>query len=97
MDNEINSEIENINLWLKLNKLSLNADKTKKKDFSYQSKNDPIYCVINQTYSTSVNFQFTGYYVRLLYVMDYRHTNLVCMKLSKTISFIKRLKLFRIK
>ena len=29
LDNEINSEIEKINLWLKLNKLSLNADKTK--------------------------------------------------------------------
>ena len=27
LDNEINSEIEKINLWLKLNKLSLNADK----------------------------------------------------------------------
>ena len=33
MDNEINSEIEKINLWLKLNKLSLNADKTNKKFF----------------------------------------------------------------
>ena len=29
MDNVINSEIEKINLWLKLNKLLLNADKTK--------------------------------------------------------------------
>ena len=29
--------------------------------------------------------------------MDYSHTKLVCMKLSKTISIIKRLKLFRIK
>ena len=28
-DNEINSKIEKINLWLKLSKLSLNADKTK--------------------------------------------------------------------
>ena len=29
LDNEINSEIEKINLWLKLNKISLNADKIK--------------------------------------------------------------------
>ena len=29
LDNEINLEIEKINLWLKLNKLSLNADKIK--------------------------------------------------------------------
>ena len=29
LNNKINSEIEKINLWLKLNKLSLNADKTK--------------------------------------------------------------------
>ena len=29
LDNEINSEIKQINIWLKLNKLSLNADKTK--------------------------------------------------------------------
>ena len=45
------------NLGLKLNKLSLNAKK-QNTDFSYQSKNDPTYCVINQlkTYSTSVNF-----------------------------------------
>ena len=44
-------------------------------DFSYQSKNDPTYCVINQpqTYSTSVNFQFPGYHVRLEYVMDQSH------------------------
>ena len=29
LDNVINSEIEKINLWLKLNKLSINADKAK--------------------------------------------------------------------
>ena len=36
-------------------------------EFSYQSKNDPTYCAINrpQTYSTSVNFQFPEYHVRL--------------------------------
>ena len=45
-----------------------------------------------QNYSKSVNFQLLGYHVRLEYVMDYSHTNLVCMKLSKTIGIIKRLK-----
>ena len=59
--------------------------------FHTNQKNDPTYCVINQqqTYCTSVNFQFPGYHVRLEYVMDYSHTNLVCMKLSKTIGIIK--------
>ena len=34
LDYVINSEIEKINLWLKLNKLSLNADKTEY-DYDY--------------------------------------------------------------
>ena len=29
MENEINDEIENISIWLKVNKLSLNVQKTK--------------------------------------------------------------------
>ena len=58
LDNEINSEIEKINRWLKLNKLSLNADKTKYVIFyTNQRMIPPIALSIKQqTYSTSVNF-----------------------------------------
>ena len=71
LDNEINSEIEKFKLWLKLNKLSLNADKTKYIIFhTNQIMIPPIAINQLQTYSTSVNFQFPGYHVRLECVMD---------------------------
>ena len=48
LDNEINSEIEKINIWLKLNKLSLNVDKTKYKIFyTNQRMIPPIALSIN--------------------------------------------------
>ena len=77
MDNEFNSEIENINLWLKLNKLSLNDDKTKYMIFhTNQRMIQPQVSIIMLD-------------SKILWTS---HTNLVCMKLSKTMGIIKRLK-----
>ena len=76
LDNEFNSEIENINLWLKLNKLSLNADKTKYMIFhTNQRMIQPQVSIIMLD-------------SKILWTS---HTNLVCMKLSKTMGIIKRL------
>ena len=93
LDNEINSEIEKINLWLKLNKLSLNADKTKYMIFhTNQRMIPPIALSINNKLIAQVStFNFLGIMLdsNMLWTS---HTNLVCMKLSKTIGIIKRLK-----
>ena len=93
LDNEINSEIEKINLWLKLNKLSLNADKTKYMIFhTNQRMIAPIALSINSKLIAQVStFNFLGIMLdsNMLWTS---HTNLVCMKLSKTIGIIKRLK-----
>ena len=93
LDNEINSEIEKMNLWLKLNKLSLNADKTKYMIFhTNQRIIPPIALSINNKLIAQVStFNFLGIMLdsNMLWTS---HTNLVCMKLSKTIGIIKRLK-----
>ena len=93
LDNEINSEIEKINLWLKLNKLSLNADKTKYMIFhTNQRMIPPIALSINNKLIAQVStFNFLGIMLdsNMLWTS---HTYLVCMKLSKTIGIIKRLK-----
>ena len=62
LDNEINSEIENINHWLKLNKLSLNADKTKYMIFyTNQTMVPPIALSINRKLIAQVStFNFLG-------------------------------------
>ena len=93
LDNEINSEIEKINLWLKLNKLSLNADKTKYMIFhTNQRMIPPIALSINNKLIAQMStFNFLGTMLdsNMLWTS---HSTLVCMKLSKTIGIIKRLK-----
>ena len=86
-------EIEKINLWLKLNKLSLNADKTKYMIFyTNQRMIPPIALSINSKLIAHVStFNFLGIMLDLNMLWT-SHTNLVCMKLSKTIGIIKRLK-----
>ena len=80
-------------IWLKLNKLSLNADKTKYMIFhTNQRMIPPIAFSINNKLIAQVStFNFLGIMLdsNILWTS---HTNLVCMKLSKTIGIIKRLK-----
>ena len=93
LDNEIDSEIEKINRWVKLNKLSLNADKTKYMIFyTNQRMIPPIALSINNKLIAQVStFTFLDIilYSNMLWTS---HTNLVCMKLSMSIGIIKRLK-----
>ena len=93
LDNEINSEIAKINLWLKLNTLSLNADKTKYMIFhTNQRMIPPIALSINRKLTGQVStFNFLGIMLDSIMLWT-SHTNFVCMKLSKTIGIIKRLK-----
>ena len=62
LDNEINAEIVKINLWLKLNKLSLNADKTKYMIFhTNQRMIPPIALSMNRKLIAQVStFNFLG-------------------------------------
>ena len=82
-DNEINSKIEKINLWLKLNKLSLNVDKRKCMIFHTNQKMiPPIALSINRKLIAQVStFNFLGIMLdsNMLWTS---HTNLICMKLS---------------
>ena len=93
LDSVVNSEIEKINLWLKLNKLSLNADKTKYMIFYTNQRMIPpialsIKCKLIAQVST---FNFLGIMLDSN-MLRTSHTNLVCMQLSKTIGIIKILK-----
>ena len=91
LDNEINSEIEKNNLWLKLNKSSLNADKTKYMIFhTNQRMIPPIALSINRKFIAQVStFNFLGIMLDSTMLWT-SHTNLVCMKLSKTIGARQR-------
>ena len=62
LDNEINSEIVKINIWFKLNKLSLNADKTKYMIFHTNQRMIPhIALSINSKLIAQVStFNFLG-------------------------------------
>ena len=84
LDNVINSEIQKINLWLKLNKLSRNADKTKYMLFQTNERMiPPIALSINRKLIAQMpTFNFLGIMLdsNMLWIS---HTNLVFMKLSK--------------
>ena len=94
LDNEINSDIEKINLWLKYKKIFLLADKTKYMNFhTNQRMIPPIALSINRKLIVQVStFNFLGIMLdsNMLWTS---HTNLLCMKLSKTIGIIKKKKM----
>jgi len=61
MSNNINSELNNINIWLKLNKLSLNASKTKAMVFHTPQKQItqlPNLCIDGQEIEFLDTFNF---------------------------------------
>ena len=92
---EINLELEGIVQWLSLNKLSLNAKKTKMMLFHFKQKNKANIVpklTINNVIIERVNeFKFLG-----VTIDEHRtwkqHTQIVSCKLACTIRTMKRLK-----
>ena len=78
LDNVINSEIEKNNLWLKLDKLSLNADKTKYMIFHTNQRMIPLIALsINRKLIAQVStFNFMGVMLDSNMLLT-SHTNVV--------------------
>ena len=92
-ERDINSELEKVNTWLKLNKLSLNVQKTKLMVFHRKQKQvDEINVQINGTQIERVeSFNFLGI------MMDENltwksHIEMVAKKISKVTGILYRLK-----
>ena len=76
-ERDINSELVKINLWLKLNKLSLNVKKTKSVIFSRKQKQiAAITLSINGEDIENVEQTF-GYYIGRRAVLDKSHSYVV--------------------
>ena len=91
VETEINNELERVNLWLKLNKLSLNIKKTKLLVFHRkQKKIQDITILIDNVQIERVNtFNFLGILLdESLTWTD--HTNMVANKISRVTGVLHR-------
>ena len=92
-ETEINNELENVNIWLKHNKLSLNAQKTKLMVFHRkQKKFNEIHLSIDTMPIEQVpTFNFLG--ITLDETLSWKnHTKIVANKISRVIGILFRLK-----
>ena len=89
----INTELDKISEWLKINKLSLNADKTKSMLFHMPQKNIQTLIIIIDTIVIECvdSFNFLGIYLDK-YMNWKRHTDYIASKISKSIGILNRLK-----
>ena len=89
----INTELDKISEWLKINKLSLNVDKTKFMLFHMPKKNiqTPIIIIDNIVIECVDSFNFLGIYLEK-YMNWKRHTDYIASKISKSIGILNRLK-----
>ena len=93
-ERDINSELEKVNTWLKLNKLSLNAQKTELIVFHRKQKHvDEINVQINGTQIKLVeSFNFLG--IMLDENLTWKsHIEMVVKKISKVMGILYRLEL----
>ena len=93
MENKINDEIEKITIWLKVNKLSLNVQKTKLMIFHGKQKHiQNLNISINGINIERVeSFNFLGIILQETLSWD-NHVTLVKTKISKVIGILYRLK-----
>ena len=90
--NVINNELEKINVWLKVNKLTLNVDKTKCMIFHKRRMIEQINFSINNTVIDQV-FQFSFLGILLDENVSWKnHITMVTNKLSKITGILYRLK-----
>ena len=93
INENINTELNKISEWLKINKLSLNVDKTKFMLFHMPQKNIqiPIISIDNITIECVDSFNFLGIYLDKS--MNWKsHTDYIASKISKSIGILNRLK-----
>ena len=93
LEADISNELKHINLWLNINKLSLNVEKTKLLLFhTKQRRVNPIAISINNKLIENVTFfNFLGIYLDQTLSWN-NHVNMVKSKLSKIIGVLYRLK-----
>ena len=92
LERDINNELEKITLWLKMNKLSLNVQKTKLKIFHRRQKEiNKLNISINGTDIERVEpFNFLGLHIHES--LSWRtHTDIVRNKISKVVVILYRL------
>ena len=90
---DINAELKKVNTWLKLNKLSLNAQKTKLMLFHRKQKhvNDVNIKIDNTMIEHVQTFNFLG--IMLNETLSWKsHIDMVSNKISKVIGILYRLK-----
>lgn len=94
-EESINSELDNISDWFKLNKLSLNPNKTKAMLFySYQRQVNPVNISIDGTPIEFVeSFNYLGIVLDKHLSFQF-HINAISLKISKTIGILCKLKNF---
>ncbi len=94
-DNILNTELKNVNDWLKLNKLSLNLKKCKYMIFHTNRKNvKPLHLMIDETTIERVaEFNFLG--LTLDENLSWKsHINNISNRISKSMSILNKLKHF---
>ena len=89
----MSNELNKVNIWLSLNKLSLNTDKTKCMTFHTRQKNiDPLTFSINGKQIENVKF-FRFLDIMLDEHLTWKnHITIITNKLSKVIGILNRLK-----
>jgi len=90
----INSELKHVSKWLKVNKISINIDKTKYILFSYRKelKLPPIYIGNSQVIETS-HTKFLGVHLDQ-HLTFKQHVNFIHSKASKSLGVLYKLKFY---
>ena len=88
----INSELENVNRWLKYNKIAINSDKTKFIIFSYRKNINfsPLIKIGGSTIQSADCIKFLGVFVDK-HLKFNNHANYISSKLSKSVGILYKL------
>ena len=92
MNENINIHLEKINVWLKLNKLTVNVSKTKFMIFHKRRVAPQLELLLNNiTIEPVSNFTFLGIILDTSLSWKY-HTKVIAIKISKIIGILRKLK-----
>ena len=92
MNDNINTHLEKINVWLKLNKLTVNVSKTKFVIFHKRRDTPQLDLLLNNIKIEQVsNFTFLGIILDTSLSWKY-HTKMIAIKISKIIGILHKLK-----
>ena len=93
MNDNINTHLEKINVWLKLNKLTVNVSKTKCKIFHKRRNTPQLDLLLNNIKIEQVStFTFLGIILDTSLVSWKHHTKMIAIKISKIIDILHKLK-----